>query len=86
VHRTFALHRHATRRGSDSRGSAYLEDNVATRRSRRLALRFVESVLARAGARPNDRNTVDARIVADARAGTGSIIDSQGPSGRLPDR
>jgi hypothetical protein len=95
--------------GSNSRGSAYLEDNVAFDRSGAavpvvsstvstlderpvwpdglVALAsgsVVESVLARAGARPKDRDTVDARIVADFRAGTGAIIDDQDQVGGYP--
>jgi hypothetical protein len=95
--------------GSNSRGSAYLEDNVALDRTGAsvpvsapsvsvldqkpvwpdglVALpsaSLVESVLARAGARPNDRDAVDTRIVADVRAGTGAIIDSQDQVGGYP--
>jgi hypothetical protein len=95
--------------GSNSRGSAYLEDNVALDRTgaavsiaassigmldqkpawpdglvANSSASVVESVLARAGARPNDRDVVDARIVADVRAGTGAIIDSQEQVGGYP--
>jgi hypothetical protein len=95
--------------GTNSRGSAYLEDNVALDASGTplevaassiavLAERpswpnglvalpsgdVVESVLARAGARPRDRDTVDERIVANVRAGTGRIIDSQDEVGGYP--
>jgi hypothetical protein len=95
--------------GSNTRGSAYLEDNVALDRSGSpLALSspsitilgekpawpdglaalpsgsVVESVLARAGARPKDRDAVDARIVADFEAGSGALIDSQDQVGGYP--
>jgi hypothetical protein len=95
--------------GSNSRGSAYLEDNVALDRAGAdvpissttisvlaekpawpnglVALpsdSVVDSVLAHAGARPKDRDAVDARIVADFSAGTGAIIDSQDMVGGYP--
>jgi hypothetical protein len=95
--------------GSNSRGSAYLEDNVALDKAGApvsvaastvtvltdkpawpdglVALpsgAVVESVLAHAGARPKDRDAVDARIVADFSAGTGAIIDSQDMVGGYP--
>jgi hypothetical protein len=95
--------------GSNSRGSAYLEDNVASDRAGAavniststvsvlsekpawpdglVALpsgSVVESVLTRAGARPKDRDAIDTRIVADFRAGTGAIIDSQDQVGGYP--
>jgi hypothetical protein len=95
--------------GSNSRGSAYLEDNVALDRSgAAVALMgstvttlsekptwpdglvalpsasVLESVLAHAGARPKERDTVDARIVADVTAGSGAIIDSQEMVGGYP--
>ena len=95
--------------GSNSRGSAYLEDNVAldtagaavnvasttisvlpdkpTWPEGLVALpsgSVVESVLVHAGARPKDRDVVDARIVSDFRAGTGAIIDSQDQVGGYP--
>jgi hypothetical protein len=95
--------------GSNSRGSAYLDDNVAVDRAGAPATvasatvatlderpawpeglvalpsgAVVESVLARAGARPKDRDAVDTRIVADFRAGTGSIVDSQDDVGGYP--
>ena len=95
--------------GSNSRGSAYLEDNVATDRAGAPAAlagstvtvlaekpawpdglvalpsgSVVDSVLAGAGARPKDRDAVDARIVADFRAGTGALIDSQTEVGGYP--
>ncbi|MDH4070137.1 MAG: T9SS type A sorting domain-containing protein [Ignavibacteria bacterium] len=41
-------------------------------------------VLANAGARPTDRDEVDARIIADALNGTGSLIDSQDDVGGWP--
>jgi hypothetical protein len=41
-------------------------------------------VLTRAGARPKDRDAIDTRIVADFRAGTGAIIDSQDQVGGYP--
>ncbi|MDY6864087.1 MAG: hypothetical protein SV062_14005, partial [Thermodesulfobacteriota bacterium] len=44
-----------------------------------------EWVLDNAGARPADRDTVDTRIVNDARNGTGRIIDSQKDVGGWPD-
>jgi hypothetical protein len=95
--------------GTNSRGSAYLEDNlaldaagtaldVAASNVTVLADRpawphglialpssaVAESVLARAGARPKDRDAVDERIVADFRAGTDRIIDSQDEVGGYP--
>ena len=95
--------------GSNSRGSAYLEDNVALDAagaaggvapstvsmlsekpawpSGLVALpsgSVVESVLGHAGARPKDRDAIDARIVSDFRAGTGAIIDSQEAVGGYP--
>jgi hypothetical protein len=95
--------------GTNSRGSAYLEDNVALDASgdalevagsgiTMLAEKpawpaglvalptsaVVESVLARAGARPQDRDAVDTRIVADFMGGTGRIIDSQDDVGGYP--
>jgi len=95
--------------GSNSRGSAYLEDNVALDRSGApvplsgstitalsekpawpdwlVALpsaSVLESVLAHAGARPKDRDAVDARIVTDVTAGSGAIIDSQNAVGGYP--
>ena len=41
-------------------------------------------MLAHAGARPKDRDAVDARIVADVTAGSGAIIDSQDTVGGYP--
>ncbi|MDQ7989179.1 MAG: hypothetical protein REI09_06030 [Candidatus Dactylopiibacterium sp.] len=43
-----------------------------------------EAVLAQAGARPSERDAVDARIVASVRAGSGRIIDSQDEVGGYP--
>jgi hypothetical protein len=95
--------------GTNSRGSAYLEDNVALDASGAalevassnvgvlaekpawpdglVALpssAVVDAVLARGGARPRDRDAVDARILADFKAGTGRIIDSQDDVGGYP--
>jgi hypothetical protein len=95
--------------GSNSRGSAYLEDNVAFDRDgapvaiastavtvlaekpawpdglvARASSTVVGDVLAGAGARPKDRDAVDARIVADFMAGAGAIIDSQAEVGGYP--
>jgi hypothetical protein len=95
--------------GSNSRGSAYLEDNVALDRMGApvalasstitvlagrpswpdglvplAATDLVDSVLARAGARPKDRDAVDQRIVAEVAAGSGGIIDSQNAVGGYP--
>lgn len=95
--------------GTNSRGSAYLEDNIALDASGATlevagnsvtmlaekpawpeglvalpASAVAESVLARAGARPKDRDAVDTRIVANFRAGTGRIIDSQDEVGGYP--
>jgi hypothetical protein len=50
-----------------------------------LATRL-EEVLARCGARPWDRDPIDARIVADVREGTGRIIDSERDVGGYPIR
>lgn len=44
-----------------------------------------DAVLARAGARPADRDAVDRRIVAGVTAGTGRIIDSPSEVGGLPE-
>jgi hypothetical protein len=43
-----------------------------------------EHVLRSAGARPNERDAVDERLVAEVRAGTGRIIDSQNEVGGYP--
>lgn len=43
-----------------------------------------EAVLQHAGARPKDRDAVDARLVADIRAGRGQRIDSQVDVGGYP--
>ncbi len=43
-----------------------------------------EAVLAQAGARPWDRDEIDQRIIAQARAGTGRIIDSETEVGGYP--
>jgi pectate lyase len=43
-----------------------------------------ETVLTRAGARPWDRDTIDQRIIAQARNGTGRIIDSETAVGGYP--
>ena len=95
--------------GSNSRGSAYLEDNVALDKNgaavaltsssvTALAAKpawpvglvaapsgtVLESVLAKAGARPKDRDAVDQRIVSQVTSGTGAIIDSQDMVGGYP--
>lgn len=95
--------------GTNSRGSAYMEDNIAVTASGaaaavvdpkitvlkdkpiwrdgltpRPASAVVDWVLANAGARPKDRDSVDQRIVADFKAGTGSLIDSQDDVGGYP--
>jgi hypothetical protein len=46
--------------------------------------RVFEYVLRHAGARPRERDDVDARIVEGVRAGTGRIIDSQDDVGGYP--
>ncbi|MBI4623317.1 MAG: hypothetical protein HY736_08885 [Verrucomicrobia bacterium] len=43
-----------------------------------------EHVLRDAGARPWDRDAVDARIVREARAGTGRVINSEQDAGGYP--
>lgn len=95
--------------GSNSNGSAYLEDNLAfdvdgapmavvdarvIQLSERPtwpvglevlpAAQVFEHVLASAGARPRERDAVDSRIVAEVRAGTGSLVDSQDDVGGYP--
>lgn len=47
---------------------------------------LMDEVLARCGARPWDRDPIDARIVADVRGGTGRIIDSEADVGGYPVR
>jgi hypothetical protein len=46
----------------------------------------VERVLETCGARPDMRDPIDARIVADVRNGTGRIIDSEQEVGGYPVR
>lgn len=95
--------------GSNSNGSAYLEDNLAFDTAGRPATivdarvvqlserptwpiglevlpaaQVFERVLASAGARPRERDAVDARIVAEVRTGTGSLVDSQDDVGGYP--
>jgi hypothetical protein len=95
--------------GSNSNGSAYLEDNLAFDAAGRPATvvdarvvqlserptwpigldvlpaaQVFERVLASAGARPRERDAVDARIVAEVRAGTGALVDSQDEVGGYP--
>jgi hypothetical protein len=95
--------------GSNSNGSAYLEDNLAFDADGRPATvvdarvvqlsarptwpigldvlpaaQVFERVLATAGARPRERDAVDTRIVAEVRAGTGSLVDSQDDVGGYP--
>jgi hypothetical protein len=95
--------------GSNSNGSAFLEDNLAFDRAGAPALiagatvavlnerpswplgllaapasSVLERVLASAGARAKDRDVVDQRIVADVRARSGRIIDSQDDVGGYP--
>jgi hypothetical protein len=94
---------------SNSRGSAYMEDNIAvnsqgaarpvagsqvTILDQRPAWRdglvalpassVVAHVLANAGARPKERDTVDLRIISDFNAGSGKIPDSQDEVGGYP--
>jgi hypothetical protein len=95
--------------GSNSRGSAYLDDNIAVNVAgaavpiasptvtllaekpawpdglvARPASDVVDWVVAHAGARPKDRDSVDQRIVADFMAGTGTFVDSQNDVGGYP--
>lgn len=49
------------------------------------ARQVLDRVLRGAGARPADRDEVDARIVASVRSGTGRIIDSQDDVGGYPE-
>ena len=44
-----------------------------------------EEVLKYVGARPNDRDAVDERIIKDVREGTGRIIDTQADVGGWPE-
>ncbi len=44
----------------------------------------MEHVLANAGARPQDRDEIDRRIVREVRERTGRIIDSQEQVGGYP--
>ena len=44
-----------------------------------------DSVLARAGARPWDRDAIDRRIVEQARDGSGRVINSETDVGGYPD-
>lgn len=46
----------------------------------------MESVLDMCGARPWERDAIDARIVADVRKGTGKLIDSEQEAGGYPVR
>jgi hypothetical protein len=59
------------------------EDVAPTRASMQA---MIDKVLATAGARPWDRDPIDARIVADVKAGTGRIIDSEQDVGGYPVR
>lgn len=52
----------------------------------RSAAETIAAVLSRAGARPAERDAIDARIVASVIAGTGRIIDSQEAVGGYPAR
>jgi hypothetical protein len=96
--------------GSNSSGSAFLEDNLsfdATGKAApittgstvtvlsqkpswpaglvaRPATHVVDSVLAHAGARPKDRDSVDQRIVTDFKNGSGGFINSQKDVGGYP--
>lgn len=95
--------------GSNSNGSAYLEDNLAFDAAGRPvavvdarvvplaerpswpiglevlpAAQVFEYVLASAGARPRERDAIDRRLVAEVRAGTGSLVDSQDDVGGYP--
>ena len=47
---------------------------------------MIDKVLANCGARPWDRDPIDARIVVDVKAGTGRIIDSEQEAGGYPVR
>jgi len=48
------------------------------------AAKVEEHVLKNAGARPWDRDAIDARIVKEARSGTGKVIDSEEEVGGYP--
>ena len=50
----------------------------------RPASETVAWVVAHAGARPKERDTVDARIVANFQAGTGRFVNSQNDVGGYP--
>ena len=47
---------------------------------------LTDTVLAQCGARPWERDPIDARIIADVRNGTGKIIDSEQDVGGYPVR
>jgi hypothetical protein len=95
--------------GTNSIGSAYMEDNISLDRSGGAApltsggvtilaskpswpsglvalpaSQVVDYVTAHAGARPKDRDSVDARIVADFLAGRGQFVNSQTEVGGYP--
>ncbi|HEU4322620.1 MAG TPA: hypothetical protein VFS21_05675 [Roseiflexaceae bacterium] len=95
--------------GTNSIGSAYLEDNIALDRAGAAvpltfggvtilgsqpswpaglvalpASQVAEHVAAHAGARPRDRDSADARIVADFLAGRGQFVNSQTEVGGYP--
>lgn len=95
--------------GTNSSGTAYVEDNLAWDREgapaavlspdvqplaarvawpaglvARPAVGVPEWVLSHAGARPKDRDAVDARIVASVRERGGGLIDSQSQVGGYP--
>jgi hypothetical protein len=48
------------------------------------AAQVLDRVLATAGARPRERDAVDARIVAEVSTGSGSLVDSQNDVGGYP--
>jgi hypothetical protein len=95
--------------GTNSAGSAYLEDNIAVDALGAAvpiaapaivvlpekpvwpdglvalpATSVVDAVLARAGARPRDRDEVDLRIIADFVSGRGMLVNSQEEVGGYP--